>query len=418
MATIPIEFVFGAEFPTRNVIARVSRVEQIGEGRRARNSYEFDAIDASVGFEDLARAIAEPDIVAPFALLRIVTTPNRIARIIGLEPTPGQWYALEIAPRKQATGPVVYHAQLGVDGYNVQSKGALGSGDFLLSERDPEPPFRPLGAAVNPGIETARALAKLCHFPARAVATQLEVSNLLDAIQKPTFVIVQDVGQASFCSLANFAREPVLYFDAGWPLIFNGRTAPPNFDLPRQYPPVILSHWDFDHLLCFYKFRMRKNKWITPVQSLGPGARKIAELLANAGNLLGWPGGSCQLLWGDLCQCSGDPSDPNDSGLALQVELASGRKVLLVGDAGYNSLAFSTPPSPDFLVVTHHGAKFIGDVPIPTARKSRCVVSVGNGNVYRHPNAEAIRLHKRTGWSVDFTSGNWQQSRGSRELGP
>lgn len=418
MATIPIEFIFGAEFPTRRLIARVSRVEQIGEGPRARYSYEFDAIDASVGGENLDQAIAEPGIVAPFALLRIVTTPRRIARIVGLEPTPGHWYLLEIAPRKQAPGPVVYHAQLGVDGYNVQSKGALGSGDFLFSERGPEPAFRPLGAAVNAGIEAARALAHICHFPAQAVATQLEVSNLLNAIQKPTFVIVQDVGQASFCSFTNSAREPILYFDVGWPLVFNGRTAPINFDLPRSSPPVILSHWDFDHLFCFHKFRMRKNKWVTPVQNLGPGARKIAETLSNEGNLLGWPGGSCQLLWGELSQGTGDPSESNDSGLVLQVELASGRKVLLVGDAGYNSLPFSTPPTPDFLVVTHHGAKFTGNVPIPIAHKSRCVVSVGNGNVYGHPNADAIKIHKRTGWTVDFTSGNWQQSRGSRELGP
>ncbi|MER8833728.1 metallo-hydrolase/oxidoreductase [Mesorhizobium sp. M0909] len=427
MASLKAIFDYHAVFLDRRLIARVSRAEQVGDGARARHSYEFDAFDGDLSAEDYKRAFSDPTYVDPFAIVRVVTTKNRFETLFDISPEVGDWLELDIAPtQKPSIGPMAFYAQLKPNGYTEQSRGTLRQARFLFSDREPDggprTPPRPLlslGAAVTVTSSYAQQLAVDCQFPSSALANKAQLRTLLAAIPRPHAVVVHDVGQASFVSLVNNLGKPSLYYDAGWPIVFNGRTVPRQFALPSSKVPIVLSHWDFDHLAGFYQFpQLQKSRWVTPIQKFGANARRIAGILAANGTLFGWPGGALPFPWGQAEQCASPPSQMNDSGLALRVTLNNGKKVLLVGDAAYDNAGLPPGASFDFLVVTHHGANFVGAVPKSTSRRARGVVSVGKGNVYKHPKDHALWRHKVRGWAVIPTFGKIGSPRGDRWLGP
>ncbi|RUU28787.1 hypothetical protein EOD08_21185 [Mesorhizobium sp. M6A.T.Ca.TU.002.02.2.1] len=427
VASLKKLFDYHATIPDRRLIARVSRAEQVGDGVRARHSYEFDGFDADLPTEDYKRAFSDPTYVDPFTIIRVVTTKNRFETLFDISPEVGDWFELEIGPaKKPSIGPMAFHAQLKPNGYTEQSRGTLRQARFLFSDREPEggprSPPRPLlslGAAVTVTPSYAQQLAIDCAFPASAVASKVQLRTLLTPIPRPHAVIVHDVGQANFISLVDNQGKPSLYYDAGWPIVFNGRTVPKQFPLPSSKVPIILSHWDFDHLAGFYQFpQLQTSQWVTPIQKFGPNARRIAGILAGKSKLLGWSGGAIAFRWGQAKQCTSPPNQMNDSGLALRVILSSGKQILLVGDAAYDHAGLPPGASFDFLVVTHHGANFVGTVPKSTSRSSRGVVSVGKGNVYKHPKDHALRRHKVRGWSLIPTFGKIGSPRGDRRLGP
>jgi competence protein ComEC len=253
-------------------------------------------------------------------------------------------------------------------------------------------------------------------FPLTAIASRGQVVALLAQISKIEHLIVHDVGQANFVTLGK-RKNTVAHFDVGWPISFNGRTAPSVNSISANLAPIILSHWDFDHLLGFYRFPFtRDNIWLAPVQALGPGQARVAYQLADKKRLLGWSGGTLTVGQTTLFDCNG-PQDSNDSGLSLMVMLSSGKRVLLVGDASYSSVPVSGSDKFDFLVVTHHGAIFSGVVPRPARHRASGIISVGGGNVYKHPRDDAVLRHTTGGWTVSATATIYQPSRGDRILG-
>ena len=255
---------------------------------------------------------------------------------------------------------------------------------------------------VSAGVSLAQQI-RAAGFPATAVATRKQVERVLGRISKVDHVLVRDVGQANFVSLVGRTGELVLHFDAGWPISFNGRTAPKNPTIPLDRVPIILSHWDFDHLLAFYRFpHTRDSIWIAPIQNLGPGQLCVANILARSKRLLGWSRGTISVSLGRLEVCSGSGS--NDSGLAVIVSLRSGKWALLVGDAAYvvvhpRLLALRF----DALVVTHHGALFAGAVPRPRTKSAESVISVGT-ETSDIPVPKLIKDHKQGGWRIFSTA--------------
>lgn len=194
--------------------------------------------------------------------------------------------------------------------------------------------------------------------------------------------------------------------------------APQSFPAPNPNVPVIISHWDFDHVSGFFRFpQLQRACWITPVQRLGPGAKKIAAALASRRLLLGWSGRRISWSWGELLKCGGLPTVVNHSGLALIVTLRSGKRGLLVGDANYDTINLPSS-SFDYLAVTHHGALFTGILPKPAGPNSLGVISVGRGNVYGHPKEASIAAHKGAHWLIEQTAGTRRLRRGDRILGP
>ncbi|TPK99042.1 MULTISPECIES: hypothetical protein [unclassified Mesorhizobium] len=278
--------------------------------------------------------------------------------------------------------------------------------------------LRSLGAAASVDLDAAKALANKCEFPQGALAQAGTIWSILASQPSPHAISINDVGQASFATLLDDNLRPLVYFDAGWPVVFNGKTAPRSPPTPRAGTPVVISHWDFDHISGFFRFpELRQAPWIAPVQRLGPGAKKIAAALAGRGLLMGWSGTSISLPWGELIKCSGLPNIVNHSGLALMVTLQSGKRALLVGDANYDTINLPNS-SFDYLAVTHHGALFKGVVPPPAASNALGIISVGRGNVYGHPKAASIAAHTQAHWLIARTAGTRKQRRGSRTLGP
>lgn len=390
------------------------RVERIGDPPYGRTSYEVDCIDSEADSSELSSPRGHASLKF-FAILRILTTSRRLFEVIGEELQEGDWVQLSIAPKDGTSRPIVFHSQLRPNGYTEQSRGSLYAADRLFSDKDLGPQPRSLGAAAS-ATTAARAIAAAASFPLKAIAGKPDITSLLANTSTVEHLIVHDVGQANFVTLMGKDNIPLARFDAGWPISFNGRTAPGSNSISTDAVPIILSHWDFDHLHGFYRFPFTKSStWLAPVQALGPGQAKVANQLAESSRLMGWSGGTLSVGAITLLDCNG-PQSSNDTGLAIMAVLTSGKRALLVGDASYSSVP-SQPHHFDFLVVTHHGALFSGAVPPPAGRQALSVISVGQGNVYKHPRDQAVAQHTNGGWTVSATAAIFHPIRGDRILG-
>jgi len=408
------QFSFG-EMPSRSLVGRVSRVDDLGPGAYGRTSIEVDCVDTQHDAPAIIKQINDGIDTQAFAVLRILTTKRRFKAMVGFAPAKGTWLHLRVGPTDLASRPIVFHSQLRDSGYTEQGRGSLLECDRLFSDLEGEPGPTPLGAAVPNYIGFGRAVEAASSFPSEAITSRSAIEVLLGHCNAVDHIIVRDVGQANFVTLFDAFGKAIAHFDVGWPLSFNGKTAPANFILQADDAPVLLSHWDFDHVHGFYRFpHLQESTWIAPVQKLGPGKARIARLLAGKNRLLGWSGGSVVAGELRLLDCSGT-NQSNDIGHALSVKMSDGSMVLCAGDASYSAITESLDY--DFLVVTHHGARFNGLVPLPLSTNSLAVVSVGKDNVYQHPNPDAIDKHRRAGWQVQFTSGVSGIVRNDRRIG-
>lgn len=338
-------------------------------------------------------------------------------------PAPGSWFAITLARSPGAMGWPVDHAQLTEDGYTEGSSGFVESIEFLADDGDLPP--RPLGASVPSRRRVRQIALNGGVFPSMAIARGVRRKAVWIA-SHPHHALVRDVGQAGFVSLQDRLGSCLVHFDAGWPVAFNGHTAPLASSLKPRAVPVILSHWDWDHLHGFYVFpQLQASPWFAPIQTLGPGASRVAAQLDAKKLLIGWPSpsrpisglgfadaGGVFMPCGRIASCCGARANRNQTGLAMEVELTSGSVALMTGDADYdNATTVLGSGVYDALVVTHHGAAFSGGVPKPF-RGQAAIVSYGNGNTYRHPHATMQSRH--VGWTIERTADFGVAARGSR----
>lgn len=282
-----------------------------------------------------------------------------------------------------------------------------------------------LGAAAAPTTTTNNSIINLCNISNLApLAHRSAVAKILLGVSAPHKVILKDVGQANFVEIRDASDQTVLYYDVGLPISFNGHTVPKKiaFDLDND-APVILSHWDWDHLQAAFRFpKLLERPWIVPLQNLGPGAMRLAVMLEARGNLHICSNINVSLPNIKLASCVAPSSNLNNSGIALLVGTESGKEIALVGDADYISAINLINTSVDYLIATHHGAKFNGgssSVPAPSTSLSQYYISYGAGNVYRHPRQQAIADHSAAGWGTAITTaGQSAWHRGDRILGP
>lgn len=420
-------FYFKDDFPKRAMIGRIYRVETIGDGPRGRTSFEFDALDeARLEGGDL-RDLFLSDDIEPFGLIRIVTTTARFSKLFESDPREGSWYRLQLNPpeslRAQRVAKVpAWHAQLTPGGYTRRSRGYVTSADFIGDDGDAPPTS--LSAASTPAKVRQRAAIAVAQFSNFSPIDNQAVEALLRSFVHFNSIEVRDVGQANFITLYDVNNKPIVHYDAGWPVAFNGETVPV-FAPVCQSVPVILSHWDWDHLSGYYRFpNLQKVKWIAPVQHLGIGASRIATRLDSVGLLFGFNGTPVSVNGLILGVCLGHSGSSNQTGLALRVKLPNRtgighaigpRAALLTGDADYDNVPVALSAQPlDALLVTHHGANFGGQVPKGPTGSGLAIVSVGKGNRYKHPKARAIARHKRRGWGIRMTCAWAAQSRGSK----
>lgn len=411
------------EGPIR-LVGRLGRVERVNNEdlvlkRANRVGFEFDAVDARAPLDGILQALAGEGEGGPLALLKVLTTLGRFGLMtVREQPQEGDWYLLELEPRRKRQGPLAWAVGLAVGGYGASRPFVLRDATWLFHED--EPPLRPLSAAVAGERALAQAIAAACDFPAAAIGRLADVRALLASQAPPHDAVVRDVGQASLASLRNAMATTVLHLDAGWPISWNYKTAPKTPPIvAAASAPVILSHWDWDHLHGFHRVPgLAACHWIAPAQKLGPGAKRVAASLAQHHRL--YAVGTRKLVIGPFVigRCKGEKGDSNNTGLAVRVTLASGKQLLFVGDADYACLSTALQGPADFLVVTHHGAKFDGAAAAVATRGAPGVVSVGAGNGYGHPASAALRKHRRAGWNLRFTSKWGSRKRGQRVLGP
>lgn len=411
----PAEFDLKREFPQRSMVGRIYRVDTVGEGPRGRTSFEFDALDEADLSTGQLRALFLSDNLKPFGLVRVLTTPARFASLFGGEPREGDWYRFELMPRELALARgelrrlTAWHAQLTESGYTERSRGYITGAEFL--SRDGDIPPKALSSAVAFDQAQRQAAIAAAQFSSLKPIDNGAVTTMLQGMTAVCSIQVHDVGQANFLTLYDAADRPIAHFDAGWPVGFNGETAPSSPPV-CQSAPVILSHWDWDHLSGYYRFpALQSVKWIVPEQHLGFGAGRVAARLDEAGLLIGF-NGSVTAGSLTLAVCEGPSGNKNQTGLALRVSLppktvagvsTGPRAALLTGDADYDNVPSALTVLPlHALLVTHHGANFSGAVPMASPR-CPAVVSVGRGNRYKHPKAAALKRHTVRGWQLRMT---------------
>ncbi|MGO4621311.1 metallo-hydrolase/oxidoreductase [Ensifer sp. 2TAB8] len=405
------------------LIARLVRSEALTNDdlvlqKANRVAFEFDSIDARMSADEALATIADRADRSRLVVLKILTTAEKfqyLADIGGIRD--GQWYRINLLPRGKKPGPFAWASSLGDAGYDEIVPFVLDEIRYLFSEGDS--PLSPVGAAVGNERALGQAIAEACKFPERAIDKSRAARHLLSGAKSPHKIVVRDVGQASFCSAIDQYGNELFHLDAGWPISYNKKTASSKPKVKVSDVPVILSHWDWDHLHGYHAIAgLAGGIWIVPVQRLGPGAKLVAEKLATHNRLLGVSSADVSAGPLRLGRCNGKAGNLNQTGLCVQTTLQSGKTVLFMGDADYDLVRPRLSTLPDFIVATHHGAKFTGSVVWPRGGSGRCVVSVGKGNGYGHPSDVAVLSHSGAGWSMSFTCERNGMPRGSRYLGP
>ena len=187
----------------------------------------------------------------PFALLRVVTTSARFEAFAGAVPKPRNWFHLKIEPG--GTGLPTWHAQLTVDGYSTLARGVTKYARRLDApddtSRSPRPLPQSLGAAVASQTAFSSSLVAACAaFPKRT--PRKAIFAILKNVYSGHISCCQGcrIQPTSFRFVTGIGRS-ILHYNVGFPIAFNGHTSPPSFNIDiSERPPIILSHWDWDHL--------------------------------------------------------------------------------------------------------------------------------------------------------------------------
>ncbi len=225
-------------------------------------------------------------------------------------------------------------------------------------------------------------------------------------------IFVYNVGQGNCNAITNYHCIPCIFYDFGGGAYRNARTYPNNleFDFSEE-PLVILSHWDWDHMVSILKSEhadIKKSTWIAPKQQIGITHLKVAVELYNSGKLKVWPDDENEELYilKKLYIQKLSDEGKNNSGLVLKVYLAQHLKqaVLLPGDANYKLIKEHDFPYYG-LVATHHGASShdcLLNMPKPYNDSHKIAYSFGQNNSYNHPKLDSLNEHDKNGWINRF----------------
>jgi hypothetical protein len=304
---------------------------------------------------------------------------------------PDDWFVFETAPTEGRTLsenelPLTVYANLYQPGIEATAK------DVRLADST-------VASQLRRVVSTA-------HIPD---ASEQEIDGALANVAraKIDWVVVYDVGQGNSIGLCAMPGTVETYFDFGGGILANAGTFPSaltSFCFTSQ-PPIILSHWDFDHWSSANRdARSLAMTWIAPRQPVGPSHVALMTSITSAGKLLllprGFPAKWRGPIYLELCTGSGR----NHSGIALTLSEKSngaGELMLFPGDARYPCLG-SFPPKQNYLsaVAPHHGADMRNRT-VPTCPKrapSRLVYSFGAGNTFSHPRLNTRQNHDGSGW--------------------
>ena len=296
----------------------------------------------------------------------------------------------------------------------------LGSGDLpvrvfqdLDGEGSTERTVRFLGSLPPSDELKLRAFFTTDNLPK---ASAIEIHDALNVPQVASHLAVYAVGQgnANAVCVGKERQSSTSTWEGG--CLWNAKTYAKVLRFCFSFePPIVLSHWDFDHWFSATKIPLQGTTWVVPIQDFGARTHAFVSKLVNSrARVLVWPShlGNLKLPWGHLVRCTG--TTKNDSGLALFVETSPGDYVLAPGDAQFQFIPSPFAKSQPLagIVGTHHGSAHTGS-PIPSPSPSRTgqarsvAYSYGGGNKYGHPSAIARGLYVGEGWAeLETTSGS------------
>lgn len=233
-------------------------------------------------------------------------------------------------------------------------------------------------------------------------------------------VLVYNVGQGNCNAITNHYCFPIIFYDFGGGAYQNTKTYPGNDLNPKKLrlnlskePLVILSHWDWDHMVSITKDEhkdIKKSYWIVPKQNIGISHLKVALELYNNDKLLVWPDNENELKTMDLKIQKLNGTNKNNSGLVLTTYLYKdiANAVLLPADANYELIKRQNTNYIG-LVATHHGASShncLLNMPNPSRNTNKIAFSFGKNNTYNHPKRDSLYEHALKGWSNTYYTVN------------
>ena len=215
-----------------------------------------------------------------------------------------------------------------------------------------------------------------------------------------------DVGQGNWQGLLNCWGMPIAYFDLGGGVLGHVHSFPPEMNevcFVRR-PPVVLSHWDWDHWSSAQRFTdALEMTWIVPRQQLGPVQRVFLYNLQQHRDVLFWPKDLTALRVGQIKirKCLG--RGKNHSGLAISVSPPNywrDEDILFTGDCDYRQIP-GWDDTYRHVLVPHHGAQMpSNDIPSPECEVYSCAtISRGHQNRWDHPREITLRRHGAAGWT-------------------
>ena len=383
--------------------ARFSQSESFrGPGFGESRLWLFEAFDA--GWFDEQERIADIDFQrfyeqAQLFVLELHVPESQLPRLGELESLakaedgddddPDAWFSIQVQPL--AARPLVEDDLVVVVYFNLYLPGI---------------PARLL-EAQSVDTTTAERLQQAVNIDHIGDATEADVDTALANVSPIPWIVVLDVGQGNAISLCNNSGSTEVYFDLGGGVLANASTFPAalrNFCF-SQNPPIILSHWDFDHWSSGPRDPNSLGRiWIAPRQPVGPMHLAFMATITLAGQLLLLPQTFPAKWRGQLYleRCNG--RGRNHSGLALTVsELpgGAGEQMLFPGDARYPVVPSFNPAGYLSAVAPHHGGDMRNrTVPAcPHQPSSRLVYSYGDPNTFSHPRLITRTDHHAAGWT-------------------
>ncbi len=378
----------------RKPTAVYARVDQIEDDGDEGGTVLLDCIDRPWLEEHRGGPpLADPDAYegdSPDHALSILAVDVLELRTAGMQMADGQWYELELGNPEEDV--------LIVDQYSA-----------LFSDPNPRGVIR-----ITPVDDHLKAeLSYLAGWGGARSSAVVDIQNALSIHQAIDAVAIYDVGQGAATALLSNG-VPGIYFDFGGSVIGNWRSFPQHlyrFCFTAS-PPIVLSHWDWDHWSSAIRDRAALNAtWILPLQtasgSLGPVHARFLAMLNQRAKVLWWDSALQQVpvsgTSARVVQSTGPGRNRNESGLALVVDRIPAthlsRSVLLPGDASFRYLEKQVGTQFDHVMVPHHGGK-TDLMSLPTAHtvtRSHAIYSYGTANTFLHPNANTVKRY-RQGW--------------------
>jgi len=233
------------------------------------------------------------------------------------------------------------------------------------------------------------------------------LKSVLNSVHLPVeWVGVYDVGQGNANAACDAKETPQLYFDLGGGVTQHQGTFPGGLTdfCYHLDPPVVLSHWDWDHWSSGARFAGAQSlNWVVPLQTLGGVHATFAAGLQKAGRLFVWPNSLSALTSGQLTirKCTGQGAGRNHTGLAMEVAGPNGEEpILLTGDARYSAIPGASSTTFTSLIVPHHGAD-MRNRSVPAGHQlagARTAYSFAGTNSYGHPDPLTQQDHHRNNW--------------------